>query len=681
MNKLEAFNIVTPDGKTDECAKFTIENANSTFTLNKVASVNRDHVLRFWIKSDSTGAIDILGEEVSTSSKWFENINKFKATSDNIVITFKMAGVYYLYNSKLELGNIPTDWTPAPEDVETDIDELRKEYKSELKIEQDRITANVEATDALGSRVSKVEQTADGLEVSLSNLKFGGRNLLIGTGELLGAHFAHDNSGSDKIGSYVEQSDGSILITNNNSNFRVYPDPIDITPNTDYMISIDYKLVSGSHPFQIQTTEYDESNNVIGHGAITSDKYTSTPIGGGWHRIVAPYKTTNNSKTKKFRPWFRTGLDYKKYTCKYYIRRPKMEIGNVATDWTPAPEDVLDAPKTATNFLSYDSSNGLQIGNKSSGSWTGTRARIKPSAFEIIDSAGAVLASYAANRIDLGKNSVNSVIGLCGGKSTMSYDASNGGFIIESADITIRSTNTFNILNGGAHLRVDNISTLMVGDSSTGQQSFVTMGKDYITLRTYKNNGTGSTLELKQDGTIKASVVGDGFNINGYGPLLGNYIHGYYGMMRPDRNHADWIRTTQQGIIPYQNGGASALGTSSWPFSNIFANNIYDNGTLLEDKFVVNRGFYTNVSNFDNMYTPGVWGINGLNIRLTMYNSLLDGSSVTYTWNVWGNLYVAPHFSYQMLMCNDPRNGRPNILIRHKLGNPAAWSYWVSLGN
>lgn len=610
-------------------------------------------------------------------STWLESKNvgmRFRAVN--------VTGTVEFSNLKLELGNVPSDWSPAPEDVETDIDELRKEYKSELKIEQDRITANVEATDALGSRVSKVEQTADGLEVSLSNLKFGGRNLLIGTGDLFGPHLTYDGSGSDKIGSYVEQSDGSILITNNNTNFRVFPNnPVSVVPNTYYTISIDYKFVSGSHPFQFQIEEYDENKISIRNSVINSDMYTSVPIGDGWNRIVGVHKTIDDSRLKTLRPWFRTGLDFKVYTCKYYIRRPKMEIGNVATDWSPAPEDILDAPKTATNFLSYDSTNGLQVGNKTSGSWTGTRARIKPSAFEIIDSAGAILASYGANRIDLGKNSQNTVIGLCGGKGTMSYSASNGGFSIESTDITIRSTNTFNILNGGAQLRVDDTSMLRVGDTSTGQYSFVTMGKDYITLRTYKNNGTGSTLELKQDGTIKASVVGDGFNINGYGPLLGNYIHGYYGMMRPDRNHADWIRTTQQGIIPYQNGGASALGTSSWPFSNIFANNIYDNGTLLEDKFVVNRGFYTNVNNFDNIYTPGVWGINGLNIRLTMYNSLLDGSSVTYTWNVWGNLYVAPHFSYQMLMCNDPRNGRPNILIRHKLGNPAAWSYWVSLGN
>lgn len=74
-----------------------------------------------------------------------------------------------------------------------------------------------------------------------------------------------------------------------------------------------------------------------------------------------------------------------------------------------------DASKTATNFLSYDSTNGLIIGNKSSGSWSGSRAQITSSAFNILGSNGTVLASYQANQIDLGVNGEGTVINLCGG--------------------------------------------------------------------------------------------------------------------------------------------------------------------------------------------------------------------------------------------------------------------------
>lgn len=357
------------------------------------------------------------------------------------------------------------------------------------------------------------------------------------------------------------------------------------------------------------------------------------------------------------------------------------EVEQTADGLVVKVDNLKDASKVATNFLSYDSTNGVQVGNKSNGSWSGTRARIKPSAFEIVNSDGAVLASYAANRIDLGKNSQNTVIGLCGGKGTMSYSTSNGGFCIESADITIRSTNTFNILNGSGSLKVDDITLLKVGDASTGQYSFVDMDRDSILLHTYKNMGTGSSIQINQNGTIDVSVTASGeFRINGrHLPQL-NYVNGYWGVTLQDKNETDFIRTTQKGIIPYSPGGASFLGTSTWPFANIHANNIYDNGVLLENKFLNLRGFI-NTSNLNSITEPGIWGINGLNLSLAFYESIGDSSLTSLTWTVWGTLFVSPHFTFQALMCGDPRNGRPNIFVRHLVGSPASWSYWTSLGN
>jgi hypothetical protein len=52
----------------------------------------------------------------------------------------------------------------------------------------------------------------------------------------------------------------------------------------------------------------------------------------------------------------------------------------------------------------------------------------------------------------------------------------------------------------------------------------------------------------------------------------------YYGMQDPAASTSNWIRTTSSGLIPYSSGGASSLGTSSWPFSNAYINSIY--GTL-----------------------------------------------------------------------------------------------------
>ena len=55
----------------------------------------------------------------------------------------------------------------------------------------------------------------------------------------------------------------------------------------------------------------------------------------------------------------------------------------------------------------------------------------------------------------------------------------------------------------------------------------------------------------------------------------------YYGMTAPDGTDNVWIRTTSQGIIPYQSGGRTAghnyLGTSSWYFGYGYVQNMYVN--------------------------------------------------------------------------------------------------------
>ena len=104
---------------------------------------------------------------------------------------------------------------------------------------------------------------------------------------------------------------------------------------------------------------------------------------------------------------------------------------------------IEDARKTATNFLDFDSANGLQVGDKSGGVWSGFRARITLSAFDILDKAGDTLASYGAKLIELGKNATDAVIRLCGGNGQIKYvtdsDTSNNYLQISSNKLRLSS--------------------------------------------------------------------------------------------------------------------------------------------------------------------------------------------------------------------------------------------------
>lgn len=100
-------------------------------------------------------------------------------------------------------------------------------------------------------------------------------------------------------------------------------------------------------------------------------------------------------------------------------------VKNITEDTATLKTSVDDASKTATNFLSYDSDSGLQVGNKTGGTWSGFRTQATSNAFNILDSVGNVLASYGAKLIALGKNATDAIIKLCGGKGQIEY-ASDG---------------------------------------------------------------------------------------------------------------------------------------------------------------------------------------------------------------------------------------------------------------
>lgn len=56
--------------------------------------------------------------------------------------------------------------------------------------------------------------------------------------------------------------------------------------------------------------------------------------------------------------------------------------------------------------------------------------------------------------------------------------------------------------------------------------------------------------------------------------------NGYYCIAYPDKSTSNWLRTTQNGIIPYTSGGSSSLGTDSWPFSYVYTNNLISYGPV-----------------------------------------------------------------------------------------------------
>lgn len=148
--------------------------------------------------------------------------------------------------------------------------------------------------------------------------------------------------------------------------------------------------------------------------------------------------------------------------------------------------DQLQAAKTATNFMEFTSGTGLQIGDKTNGSWKGFRSRITSTAFEILNEAGTAVASYGRKLIQLGKDSVDAVIELCGGKGSIKHE--NVGVYGETkSTLTVNGVNLGLLADDSVIIRSEQVD----GDNTTyTSQIYMTQGRIDIATFTELEDGT-----------------------------------------------------------------------------------------------------------------------------------------------------------------------------------------------
>lgn len=148
--------------------------------------------------------------------------------------------------------------------------------------------------------------------------------------------------------------------------------------------------------------------------------------------------------------------------------------------------DQLQAAKTATNFMEFNSGTGLQIGDKTNGSWKGFRSRITSTAFEILNEAGTAVASYGRKLIQLGKDSVDAIIELCGGKGSIKHE--NVGVYGETkSTLTVNGVNLGLLADDSVIIRSEQVD----GDNTTyTSQIYMTKGRIDIATFTELEDGT-----------------------------------------------------------------------------------------------------------------------------------------------------------------------------------------------
>ncbi|UBU74782.1 phage tail protein [Pasteurella multocida] len=331
------------------------------------------------------------------------------------IVTYEKDGtVFNIKKPKLELGNIATDWTPAPEDVDVAISEVSADI---IQHKQSQATVNKSTADKLDSLTARVGLSES--EIQLIQKTASEKDKSFSTKlETLDSKVAQNTSGisdlketkasKDEVASlarkelkseWTDEVNATKLdltskitaleqtVSNENKSLAVKSETLEakfnqlqiggrnllkqtrtlnswnknsgVTLDTDHGIAIltaNGRLVALSQVLIEDQVEVKDGKVVLSFDALSNKsgklnlrlrRYT-----GSTHSDISAYVTVDSRDYKRYSVVFdyqksegQTRLSveivtYEKDGTVFNIKKPKLELGNIVTDWTPAPEDV-----------------------------------------------------------------------------------------------------------------------------------------------------------------------------------------------------------------------------------------------------------------------------------------------------------------------------------------------------
>lgn len=227
----------------------------------------------------------------------------------------KPTGSLKILNFKLEIGSKATDWTPAPEDLSDYYNKTQTD--AQIKVSADKISQTV-------SDVNKVATSANS---KIDNLQIGGRNLIKDSADLTRWHWSQSGGGSV---TYDFSEDYAIITVKEISSGWQYTGNdipaetlLKLKPDTYYTLS--FKFEGDISGCSVQLCETNSTNTLSSDSKLIKE-----------NGIAYAILHTNSKLSVTDQIICIKGLN-KIGTFKF--GKPKLEIGNKATDWTPAPED------------------------------------------------------------------------------------------------------------------------------------------------------------------------------------------------------------------------------------------------------------------------------------------------------------------------------------------------------
>ena len=321
-----------------------------------------DNYLDNWVAVQRLNAWEHSPDEVmirerinSVEEKLYSYTFTAKNSSERPEIGIWIWGKVSIGSLKLEKGNKPTDWTPAPEDLEAQIQTERQsreqaiataktatENYARTQSELTKAQAIAEANRRAGLAITaeqqarilqlqqNLQQAKTFAEQKVNDLNIGGRNLIKGTVnfELITEPFylQSNYAGNGGVVSETFRGNKVIKLIYNWQGFQCRTTFEDLP-----MIISFWAKTTRANIKIVCITDSDVSYN-SGHFLIAD---------GVWHRYVISKNgriVTANSVRQGFVEFCCTTEG--KHIEEVYVSSFKFEYGNTPTDWSPAPEDI-----------------------------------------------------------------------------------------------------------------------------------------------------------------------------------------------------------------------------------------------------------------------------------------------------------------------------------------------------
>lgn len=232
-------------------------------------------------------------------------------------------GRIWVNGLKIERGNKATGWSPAPEDAETALTEYKKEVTAQFSVLEGEISSKVSSTEMTTIKQEILNSAATDAANKVNSIQVGGRNYALGTGTK--KETTPNNSSNQLYNLYVLKKE----------------------------LGGNHIFVSAKVKFENCTFSSNSKASLQGNGAMFgwSPNYTFIAGGGQNKEYIVKWETDLQKPSSDNTAYIQLRLDYIN-GGKVTVSEFKAEIGNKATDWSPAPEDADSKYATITTVES-----------------------------------------------------------------------------------------------------------------------------------------------------------------------------------------------------------------------------------------------------------------------------------------------------------------------------------------